>query len=75
MWSRPMMYITEARGGILRVLAAGRPVQRRDILARMEVDKMPGYPFTKLLEGGLIERPSRGVYVITAAGQEALADR
>lgn len=67
------MYMTEARCGILAALSDGRPMARQDILARMGEDRMLGYPFTKLIEGGLIERPARATYIITVHGQLALA--
>ena len=70
------MYMTEARcQGVLTALSDGRPMARQDILARMGEDRMPGYPVTKLIEGGLIERPARATYTITVHGQLALADR
>ena len=67
-----MMYMTDERWDILEALSDGRPIARQDVLARMGVDRMPGYPFTKLIAGGLIERPARATYIITAEGQLAM---
>ena len=60
--------MTEARWGILEAPSDRRPMARQEILARMGVNRMPGYPFTHLVAGGLIERLARATYVITADG-------
>lgn len=69
------MHMNEIRWGILQALSDGAPAARKAILAGIGVDKLPGWPFTKLMEGGLIVRQARGIYSITDAGREALMRR
>ena len=69
------MAMTKTRWAILEALSGGRPMARRDILGRLGVDKMPGYPFTHLVKGRLIERPAKATYRITDEGRLALALR
>ena len=67
--------MTTTRWAILEALSGRGPMARRDILSRLGVDGMPGFPFTHLVKGGLIERPARGTYCITDEGRLVLQQR